>query len=407
MKAMLLLSTMLLALAAAARAEVPPVMDHQGYLTTAGGAPVTGTRTMVFTIYDAAEAGQALWTETQSVTVTDGLFNVYLGDVAALPATIFTGQALYLGVRVGTDSEMTPRIRLAAVPYAFASGRDALPAQRWFRDADGDLFGNPYVWVPSVGQPVGYVADSTDCNDGDAAIHPGAEETCDGVDSNCDLADGNPEVCDGQDNDCSGTADDNMVGPLCPLQEGACGGARMICGGVSGWLPCTAANYGSNYEPTEATCDGLDNDCDGVTDESLTGPPCPLQDGVCAGAQMTCGGASGWLPCGTAEYGPHYQPVEDRCDGLDNDCDGMTDEEADCDDGIPCTTDECGDFGCQHALALGYCLIAGTCYADGEANPANECQVCDSARSQTLWSPREDGTPCTGGTCQGGTCTPP
>lgn len=347
MRATVILSMMLVALGATvARADVPRTIDHQGYLTTDAGAPVTGTRSMVFTIYDAAVAGAALWTETQSVTVTDGLFNVFLGDVAELPDSIFTGQALHLGVRIGTDSEMTPRIRLTTVPYAFASGHDSWPTRRWFQDADQDSFGNPYVWVPSVGRPAGYVADSTDCDDGNAAVHPGAAETCDGVDSDCNLADGLPETCNGLDDDCSGTADDNLIGPLCPLDWGVCSGARMTCGGAAGWLACTEGGYGPHYEPVEVTCDGLDNDCDGTVDE------------------------------------------------------------VSCDDGIPCTYDLC-DMGCIHDLTPGNCLIGGTCYADGEENPANDCEICDSAQATLTWSPKPDNTTCATGTCQAGTCTPP
>jgi hypothetical protein len=347
MKATVILTTILLAFAAAVvRADVPRTIDHQGYLTTDAGEPVTGTRSMVFTIYDVAGAGTALWTETQSVTVADGLFNVFLGDVTPLPDSIFNGQPLFLGVRIGTDSEMTPRIRLTTVPYAFASGHDSWPARRWFRDADQDSFGNRYVWVPAVGRPAGYVADSTDCNDGNAAIHPGAAETCDGVDSDCNLADGYPETCNGLDDDCSGTADDNLIGP-----------------------------------------------------------PCPLEWGVCSGARMICGGTSGWLACGSESYGPYYEPVEVSCDGLDNDCDGEVDEVS-CDDGVPCTIDRC-DMGCTHELADGVCLIGGVCYEHGQANPANECQVCDVTQATLTWSPRPDNTTCSGGTCQGGICTPP
>ncbi|WP_242094972.1 MopE-related protein [Aestuariivivens sediminicola] len=68
----------------------------------------------------------------------------------------------------------------------------------WYRDEDNDGYGNPAVSVLASDcvRPDGYVLDSTDCDDSDAAINPGAEEACnDGVDDNCD-GEGEPcEVC--------------------------------------------------------------------------------------------------------------------------------------------------------------------------------------------------------------------
>jgi hypothetical protein len=349
MKAILLISAIFIMIVpVTVLADVPLIINHQGYVTDDAGVPVNGVRTMTFAIYNVAEGGTALWTEAQSVTVAQGIFNVYLGDVTALPGAIFTGQGLYVGVTIGTDSEMIPRIRLATVPYAFASDQDALPGLKWFRDADDDTFGNRYVWVIDHNQPAGYVPDSTDCRDDDPSIHPGAPEVCDGVDSDCNLEDGYPETCNGLDDDCSGTADDNMISPSCPLQYGVCSGSRMICGGTSGWLPCGAASYGPHYEQTEASCDGLDNDCD-----------------------------------------------------------GQTDEYANCDDGISCTIDQCIGANCTHTIAAGKCLIDGVCYNSGDKNPANDCQVCNPAVSQTYWACRPDFTVCApGGYCQGCICVP-
>ncbi len=73
-----------------------------------------------FTIYDAAAAGTTLWTETKTITVTNGIFQTLLGSVSALPDDIdFNTDNLYLGIEFDGDGEMSPRVRLAAVPYAF------------------------------------------------------------------------------------------------------------------------------------------------------------------------------------------------------------------------------------------------------------------------------------------------
>lgn len=58
----------------------------------------------------------------------------------------------------------------------------------YFADVDGDQYGNADIRKDSIAQPVGYVSDTTDCNDNNAAIYPGAIETCNSLDDNCNGA---------------------------------------------------------------------------------------------------------------------------------------------------------------------------------------------------------------------------
>ncbi len=99
-------------------AQVPRTINYQGYLTTPSGAAVSGNNVqMVFRLYDAATGGTLLHSEPQTVTVTNGIFNVQLGTVPALTLPFTT--PYFLGVTVAPDNtEMTPRRPLTSAPYA-------------------------------------------------------------------------------------------------------------------------------------------------------------------------------------------------------------------------------------------------------------------------------------------------
>jgi len=98
-------------------------ISYQGRLADSGGTPITGKQNMEFRLYDTPTGGAPLWTEMwtggNAVDVSDGLFNVMLGSIDATVASAIEGHdELYLGITVGTDSEMEPRVQLGSVPFS-------------------------------------------------------------------------------------------------------------------------------------------------------------------------------------------------------------------------------------------------------------------------------------------------
>ncbi len=98
---------------------------YQGRLADSAGDPIVAdTFPMVFRLYASASVdANPLWTEhwtsTNEVEVSDGLFNVMLGSLEPIPQSVITGNdTLFLGISVGSDDEMTPRMQLGTVPYA-------------------------------------------------------------------------------------------------------------------------------------------------------------------------------------------------------------------------------------------------------------------------------------------------
>lgn len=97
-----------------AHAVLTKQLSYQGRLFDASGQPVpNGTYSVVFSIYNVNAGGAPLWTETQNVQVNAGGFSAYLGSVT--PLAVPFNEDYFLGIKVGADPEMTPRLKLAVV----------------------------------------------------------------------------------------------------------------------------------------------------------------------------------------------------------------------------------------------------------------------------------------------------
>ncbi|MEM7531661.1 MAG: hypothetical protein AAF639_05780 [Chloroflexota bacterium] len=112
----------------AANAPSNSIIPYQGRLADADGNPLSATVDMHFRLYDTAEGGIPLWaeawTEANGVQVNDGLFNVMLGSMTPISATVMSeNNSLFLGLAAGDDDEMVPRVQLGSVPFAMQGWR--------------------------------------------------------------------------------------------------------------------------------------------------------------------------------------------------------------------------------------------------------------------------------------------
>jgi hypothetical protein len=136
----------------------------------------------------------------------------------------------------------------------------AIDASPWYEDLDGDGYGNSAVVAFACSQPSGYTALSGDCNTGDDAIYPGADEYCDGDDNDCD---GVTDEDDALDAD-TWYADADMDG------FGDAASMRNACSQptdhVADATDCNDGDIDINPDADEICNDGIDNDCDGGFD---------------------------------------------------------------------------------------------------------------------------------------------
>ena len=155
--------------------------------------------------------------------------------------------------------------------------------------------------------------------------------------------------------------------------------------------PVTAACTSDGFDCTTDHCDGH-----GVCLNELAGTSCLIND-ACFGNGDT-DPSNDCRYCQTAVSQSQWTmvPAGNACT----------------EDGYACTVDSCDGLGtCLHPVDSGMCAIDNACWTDGTPNPANPCEICSIADSQTVWTPLPDNTSCDDGlfctgtdTCLAGLC---
>jgi len=216
----------------------------------------------------------------------------------------------------------------------------------------------------------GFVAEPTTCGQGVCAS-TGVRTCASGVAGNTCVAK-QPQsnvdtTCDGVDQDCSGTADEDWVAIQTTCGTGACAS--------TGKLECSAGEPTDTCVPkaplaaSDTTCDGVDDDCDGDTDEDYVVAISSCGVGACgAVGQVTCD--DGDLVDDCAPLSP-TSITDAACDGVDLDCDGETDE-----DFVGQST-TCGVGAC---VAFGQVTCVEGSPTDGcvAGEPADDDATCDA-----------------------------
>jgi|GEM_PF-842710 len=237
-----------------------------------------------------------------------------------------------------------------------------------------------------------YASETTECGIG-ACADTGATFCADGeiVDS---CVEGQPATadatCDGIDDDCDGTPDEDFFERPSRCGVGTCT--------ATGRITCEAGVETNSCQPNapaadDATCDGLDNDCDGTADEDYVSVNTQCGIGACADTGITqCVGGTVNDTCE-----PGQPALEDAtCDGIDDDCDGTPDED------FPAMPTSCGVGACT-ADGVTTCengQVGDTCTA---GDPAVNDATCDGVDDDCDGTPDED-FPSETTTCGVGAC---
>ncbi|GDX78606.1 hypothetical protein LBMAG42_04170 [Deltaproteobacteria bacterium] len=264
----------------------------------------------------------------------------------------------------------------------------AIDASTWYDDADTDGYGDPADSQVACTQPSGWLASAGDCDDTDEAEYPGADERCDGDDDNCDGAIDEDTAVDAStwyaDADADGYGDAASTTVACSMPSGF----------VADTTDCDDTTASVNPAALEL-CNAVDDNCDGDVDESTAGDAITWYADTDADGYGDAGSAivACEMPSGFSatdddcddEDATENPAADERCDGDDDDCDGVVDEDAAIDVAtwfLDADADGYGDaawsdIDCDQPS--GYVSDSTDCDDAAPGENPGEIEVCDSA----------------------------